>query len=226
MSITDFANVVAQSFSQATEIVLMRDTLSPGQFEHAYRSLRELLQQYDRCEKHWNSLPHEPATFGQYQRAGDNALHVGMLFSKSVYNSLEVSKVNSLGMPKIDDLKPSQWKKWTKAATKEIGTVTLDLSAWSMSAFRRDTELILRKMASEVAMNKEPDDKPITMKAITELCVGRMNRVGVEVAGSESTVRGWKCKAKDFPQAMTWSTVRKWLNENKDFDIGPPPTEC
>ncbi|MDX1930241.1 MAG: hypothetical protein SFV81_27185 [Pirellulaceae bacterium] len=68
-------------------------------------------------------------------------------------------------------------------------------------------------------------DCPISMAALYELCVKKVNRVGQEVAGSNSTVRGWK-NAKGFPETMTWSSVREWLNRTKDYDIGNPPTEC
>jgi hypothetical protein len=64
------------------------------------------------------------------------------------------------------------------------------------------------------------------MPALYELCVKKLNRVGVVFAASDSTVRGWKKKSKDFPPTMTWNAVRKWLNDKKDYDIGPPPTEC
>lgn len=76
-------------------------------------------------------------------------------------------------------------------------------------------------------MNHAPPsaDPPISLPALYELCVGKMNRVGREVAGSDATVRGWR-NAKGFPKQMTWQAVRDWLNTRKDYDIGPPPTEC
>lgn len=68
-------------------------------------------------------------------------------------------------------------------------------------------------------------DCPITIRSIYSLCVGKFNRAGGVVAGSESTVRGWKSRNL-LPEPLTWQSVRKWLDENKDYDIGEPPNEC
>ena len=67
-------------------------------------------------------------------------------------------------------------------------------------------------------------DPPITTRALYELCVDRPNRVGVSVAKAKSTVRCWTLR-DDWPQPQTWNGVRNWLNQHKDYDIGPPPTD-
>ncbi|HBE71805.1 MAG TPA: hypothetical protein DDW52_26985 [Planctomycetaceae bacterium] len=74
-------------------------------------------------------------------------------------------------------------------------------------------------------MPRKSGEKPISTAAIYELCVDKLNRAGVTVAGSDSTVRGWK-RCSDWPAKQTWNSVRDWLNRNKDYDIGEPPAEC
>lgn len=116
------------------------------------------------------------------------------------------------------DAKTVLWEIYLKGDCKDYGKFYKDWEA-EMSNFMRNIDVLGRQVGVTA------DDPPITMAALYELCVKKKNRVGVKVAGSDSTVRGWK-KAKDFPPTMTWNAVRKWLNDKKDYDIGPPPTEC
>lgn len=90
----------------------------------------------------------------------------------------------------------------------------------------------MRRLVSHLRLKKAADsqlsishDVPISNPALYELCVKRSNRVGRTVAGSDSTVRSWQ-RRPDWPKPQTWASVRKWLNEHKDYDIGEPPEEC
>ena len=123
---------------------------------------------------------------------------------------------------------PFQQRDWTRWRENGKGLrdlskqVAFHLAATESVVVSANREVSQLRAAEEISHH---DETPISFPALYKLCVGKMNRVGQEVAGSDSTVRGWK-NAKGWPEKMTWQNVRQWLTTKKDYDIGPPPTEC
>ncbi len=113
-------------------------------------------------------------------------------------------------------------RRWLKYLQVDSGYPSEIETQWESA---RDRLHGMLEVLDDADISDPKNDPPISWAALYEICVDRMNRVGQIVAGSDTTVRGWK-RAKDWPEVMTWQNVRQWLNKKKDYDIGEPPTEC
>lgn len=71
---------------------------------------------------------------------------------------------------------------------------------------------------------QQKTDFPISIPTLCKLCIKKKNRAGVVFVTAPSTVYGWQ-KLDGWPNPMTWNSVRAFINEFKDFDIGEPRNE-
>ncbi len=142
-----------------------------------------------------------------------------LLYQIRLYLNKPIKTINDLAEQK-EWAQDHERYEWVRVVAALVHNKCIpDPTGWNLlpGVLHHECMLLNERLKSE--------DRPISLAALYELCVGRLNRAGIEVAGSESTVRGWK-KAKGFPTEMTWNNVRRWLNKKKDYDIGPPPDEC
>lgn len=105
----------------------------------------------------------------------------------------------------------------SKELQKQLTRCRAGLYAINVIARNRTQNRESGAEASEVAPT-------ITMALLWQCVKKRIGRNGESVASHQSTVYGWQ-KGIGFPKKpYLWHEVRQWVNENKHYDIGSPPS--
>jgi hypothetical protein len=102
----------------------------------------------------WRAWPRSPGTTFSW-KAGDSALHVGLIFARMILTATEHARLQALGGHDLDPLPVApepddRISAWRDATIKELRENTLPpLPAWPMWEIHRDYDALLCKVAAE-----------------------------------------------------------------------------